>query len=162
MTETFIEDDPEPFPVSTINYETGDAYEGPSAKEYAIAQLLRNEQERSDIVALSNLCDDVLRGHSSAVGDTDDRRIYTNDLFLRRRRMPTMPNESIYFLVIDNHYCRSWSSHASEVHYCFDEERHEPARDVMARISERVAVETVSSRQRFSIWVLAKLRREIA
>jgi len=166
MSEFLADEDPEPQSRYPVNYETGLAYEGYDLSDYYAAL-----QEKEAVGRLSVTVDAVLKRYKHE-DDGSDCYLKTDEHMLRRRMIPRevegrVIERAAYWFVDrreDTDYCRSWSIDGDEVNWCHNEERHEPAADVMEHIlqvfpmNER-PVPARRSMGAVTLSILAKLQR---
>jgi len=167
-----VDDDPDPLPADEtrnypVNFETDLAYVGPEAAATLLAEEARVKYEKEAVGQLTVAADRILREYDVA-GEFEDCRVQRGDTMLRRRIVTHREEDRIvsgtsYFYVdksAGQNYCRSWSSTSEQVNWCYQEQRHEPADAVRARLETTFPpLSSQTPSRHFGGRVLAKLLR---
>lgn len=169
MSEFVVcDDDPDPLPADeipyAINYQTGLAYEG-----YDLSREYAELQEKDAVARLSVAVDRVLQRYKQQ-DDGDNCYVKTDQYTLRRRMIAhavegRVVKKAAYWFVDrtdgETDYCRSWSVDSPEVNWCHNEELHEPAADVMERITQAFPLteRPVPTRRSFGAATLSMLNK---
>jgi hypothetical protein len=134
MSELLQDDDPDPQPSAArrypINYQTELAYE-----DDGLASELAHLQEIEDIHALSMLASRLLEG-DLASGPQTNRQLQVGEASLRRHI-----SDGAWKYVFEDcseegvARCRAWRLGGDSVSWCKQEQRHEPAHEVMERLA---------------------------
>lgn len=141
MSELQI-DDPDPLPTYggyRMNYETGLVYEGNDLSA-DLAEQERASFEREAITSLSNYTSRVVES-TYGVGSQTERRAILGETEVYRK----IVDSAWIFGIIDTdngvRRCRAWVLGGDGVSWCDDEERYEPAGDVLERLKSTFPLE---------------------
>ncbi len=138
MNEILQDDDSEPHPVTAreycVNYQTDLTYE-----DDGLATELAYLQEVQDIQILSALASQLLE-RDAASGDQTNRVLRVDNASLKRQ----ISDGSWRYTFEDYNNegqarCRVWRLGGDSVNWCENEQRYEPAREIMERIAATFA-----------------------
>lgn len=165
MSESIIDDDPDPSPESKPETYSNVFGSGSNSREYDselsayYRELEISEAERHDVRVLSVRANALLSEHPGTVGEYDDQRLRVEDASLHCVRKN---NSTVFYFIIgqegEGRYCRSWAETGQQVNWCQQEKLHEPALEVLDRLNQVFAVpeHDEATRRRFARHIFRK------